>query len=258
MNSKQDLLSVGEIARTMGLTRRIILNYEAHDLIHADTRGDSNTGYRYYSMDTLARIRTIRTYQKLGLSLDEIKNYLDGSADLTPMLKRLEALRDELEENIAQLRERMKQHKQSEIFFTTLPAYTVYVQRAKDETLERKINRLRDTAYAAVTKHGTDTSKRMYFTESSLNDPDTITYCAAVPKSSKGDEIVEQPETKAIVKYHYGSYTHLPEVRQELLTYAGDHKLQLCGTCRYIYLEGPPQHKDPKNYITLVALLLEQ
>ena len=81
MNAKQDLLSVGEIARTMGLTRRIILNYESHGLIHADTRGDSNTGYRYYSMDTLARIRTIRTYQKLGLSLDEIKNYLDDSAD---------------------------------------------------------------------------------------------------------------------------------------------------------------------------------
>ena len=257
MQNKQDLLSVGEIAKTMGLTRRIILNYEDHGLIRADTRGDSNTGYRYYSMDTLVRIRTIRTYQKIGLSLDEIKNYLDNNTDLTPILKRLESLRDELDENIAQLRERMKHYRQSEICITTLPAYTVYAQTTKDDTLEQKIKHLRDTAYTAVTKYGTDTSKLMYFTESSLKDPDTITYCAAVPKGSKGDEIVERPETKAIIKYHHGNYAHLPEVRQELLTYANMHNLQLYGTCRYIYLEGPPQHKDPKNYITLVALLLD-
>lgn len=257
MNLKQDFLSVGEIAKTMGLTRRIILNYESHGLIHAATRGDSNTGYRYYSMDTLARIRTIRTYQKLGLSLDEIKNYLEDSTDLTPMLNRLEALRAELDENITQLRARMKQHKKIEIFTTTLPAYTVYVQTAKDDTIDQKIKRLRDTAYAAVTKYGTDTSKRMYFTETNLDDALTTTYYAAVPNGSKGNGIFELPETKAIAKYHYGSYTLLPQVRQELLNYAKAHKLQLCGTCRYVYLEGPPQHKHPENYITLAALLLE-
>ena len=33
--------------------------------------------------------------------------------------------------------------------------------------------------------------------------------------------------------------------------------LSLSGTVRHTYLEGPPQHKDPANFITQVALVLQ-
>ena len=80
MSEGKGLLTVGEVAEITGVTRRIIINYEANGLIKPDTRGEFDSGYRYYSMDTLVRIRTIRAYQNLGLSLSEIKDYLDDAS----------------------------------------------------------------------------------------------------------------------------------------------------------------------------------
>lgn len=257
MNEKHSLLTIGEIAKTLGITRRIIINYEDHGLISADTRGEFNTGYRYYTMDTLVRIRTIRTYQKLGLSLDEIKEYLDNNANLAPAIKRLELLRDELNLNIELLRERLKQNEENKISITTLPAQTVYQITSNDTTVADRTNRLRDVAYAAITTYGTDISKRMYFTERSIDDNDSLTYCAIVPENSKGEFIAKLPEIKVITKRHHGGYDKVHLAVKELLNYAKQNGIKLTGKNRCIFLEGPPQHKNPDNFITLVALEIE-
>ena len=71
MNHK-NLFSIGEIAAALGITRKIILNYEAKGLITPD-RKEGSAGNRYYTIDTFTQIRTIRVFQDLGLSLDEIR-----------------------------------------------------------------------------------------------------------------------------------------------------------------------------------------
>ena len=105
MNNEKTLFSIGEIAKTIGITRRIVLNYEEKGLITYDVKNGEN-GNRYYTMDTFAKIHTVRNLQKLGLSLDEIHGYLDGTADLMMMIHRLEAIRDTLNLNIEKLYER--------------------------------------------------------------------------------------------------------------------------------------------------------
>ena len=52
-------------------------------------------------------IRTVRIFQRLGLSLDEIHGYFSGSTDLTKLIIRLETMRDELNLNIEKLYERV-------------------------------------------------------------------------------------------------------------------------------------------------------
>ena len=94
MNSK-NLFSIGEMAKAVGITRKTILNYETKGLITPDKK-DGITGNRYYTIDTFTQIRTIRVFQDLGLSLDEIREYFGGKSDLQPMINRLEKMRDEL------------------------------------------------------------------------------------------------------------------------------------------------------------------
>ena len=95
----KELFSIGEAAEFAGITRRIILNYEDRGLIVPDVK-DGSSGNRYYTIDTLTKIRTIRSYQRLGLTLDEIREYFIDSTDLMSIIKRLEALRDEINFNI--------------------------------------------------------------------------------------------------------------------------------------------------------------
>ena len=100
-----DLFSIGEVAAALGITRKIILNYEAKGLIIPDQK-EGSSGNRYYTIDTFTQIRTIRVFQNLGLSLDEIRNYFKETADLQPIIKRLEDTRDELNLTIEKLKER--------------------------------------------------------------------------------------------------------------------------------------------------------
>lgn len=99
MNVEKNMFTIGEMAKSIGITRKIILNYEAKGLITPDVK-DGKNGNRYYTVDTFTKIRTVRIFQKLGLSLDEIHAYLDGETDLLPLIRRLEAMRDEINLNI--------------------------------------------------------------------------------------------------------------------------------------------------------------
>ena len=258
MNKKPSLLTIGEIAKMLGITRRIIINYEDHGLIQPDSRGDFDSGYRYYSMDSLVRIRTIRALQNFGMSLDEIRGYLDGSADLAPALKRLEALRADLDLGIQQLRERMRNGAKAQIHIAEHPARTIYYKTMRDTTVAQRTAHLREIAYTAMTIHGMEQAKRTYFTQMNLRDPSLVTYCAIIPDGSTGDDIACLPPARALTQYHHGSYEELPAVHKEMLSYAKAHNIRLTGVCRHIYLEGPPQHRDPQNFITVVALLLEE
>ena len=65
MKKEKNLFSIGEIAKALGVTRRIILNYEQRGLIQPDIK-EGTTGNRYYTIDSFTKLRSIRIFQNLG------------------------------------------------------------------------------------------------------------------------------------------------------------------------------------------------
>lgn len=254
MDNKK-FFSIGEIAKAVGITRKAILNYEAKGLILPDKK-DGITGNRYYTIDTFTQIRTIRVFQNLGLSLDEIREYFDGSSALNPMIQRLEKMRDELNLTIEKLKERTRE-KADIIKEITIEPQTAYRRTYNSVSIADKTNLLRDTALEAMRAYGTDTTRRMYFTEYSADAPGEVSYCVAVPSESKGEYVINNPELKAISFFHHGAYEKILEARKRLVSYAEENNLKLTGVFRNIYLEGPPQHKDKSKFITQILALIE-
>ena len=251
----ENLFSIGEIAKAVGITRKIILNYEAKGLITADKK-DGSTGNRYFSIDTFTQIRTIRVFQDLGLSLDEIRTYFDDSSDLQPMIRRLEKMRDELNLTIEKLKERT-QKQGCIISEITIAPQTVYCRTFSASSVADKTIQLRNTALEAMHKYGTDTARRMYFTEYSADAPTEVSYCVAVPEESKGENIKYIPGQRAISFFHHGAYEDIPEAQKRLMKYALDHNIKLTGRFRHLFLEGPPQHKDASKFITQIIAVME-
>lgn len=256
MKNEKKLFSIGEVARATGVTRRIILNYEDKGLISYDFKNGEN-GNRYYSMDTLTKVYTVRNLQKLGLSLNEIKGYLDGDIDLTMLIRRLEDMRDAINMNIEKLYERAKSRNDG-IKEVCLEEQTVYRRTYIAKNVAEKTDLLRRTALEAMQLCGTYTGKRMYFIEHPLSEPEKTVCCAAVPPQSSGEHIVTLHKTPALSVYHRGAYEELPNVLAELISYAKENGIELSGICRYVFLEGPPQHKDKSLFITRVFALLKQ
>jgi len=231
------------------------LNYEAKGLITPDKK-DGIAGNRYYTIDTFTQISTIRVFQNLGLTLDEISMYFNSNSDLQPMIKRLETMRDELNLTIEKLKERTYKTNDA-IKKITIDPQTLYIRTYDTYSITDKTNLLRNTALEAMKAYGTDITRRMYFTEYHTDTPQEIAYCVAVPAASEGEYVKQIPKLEAISFFHHGAYEDIPEVRQRLISYAEENNIKLSGTFRNLYLEGPPQHKDPNKFITQIIAIIK-
>lgn len=250
--NRENLFSIGEIAKSIGITRKIILNYEAKGLITPDKK-DGTTHNRYYTIDTFTQIRTIRLFQNLGFSLNEIKGYFDDSTDLTQLIKNLETIRDELNSSLEKLYERAGTSKK-QIRIVKIEPQSVYIKKCCTHSIAERSAILRNTALEAMRAYKTDISRSMYFIEYPLNDTDDLTYAVSVTADSKGENILNNPSFKAISFFHHGAYENIPQVREMLIEYAEENNIKISGSCRHIYVEGPPQHKDPSKFITQIIL----
>lgn len=252
MHDAKKLFSIGEVAKAAGITRRILLNYEAKGLIKPDEK-KSMGGNRYYTIDTFTQIRSVRMFQELGLSLDEIRDYFNDTADLMPLIKHLEAMRDELDSSIEKLYERAGKNK-NQIRRIRVEEQTVYVKKCRTHSISERSTILRETALEAMRKYKTDITRRMYFTEYPLDDPDDLTYAVSVSPESAGENVIGIPAFEALMLCHHGAYDAIPKARERLTEFAKANGVKISGICRHVYVEGPPQHRDPAKFITQIIL----
>ncbi|MEW1648462.1 MULTISPECIES: MerR family transcriptional regulator [unclassified Streptomyces] len=70
------LLTIGELARSSGLTVRTIRYWSDEGVLTPVTR--SAGGYRLYDAESAARLELIRTLRELGLGLDDVRKVLAG------------------------------------------------------------------------------------------------------------------------------------------------------------------------------------
>lgn len=94
-------LKVGELARSSGLTVRTLHHYDEIGLLKPSGRSDS--GYRLYSQQDVARLHGIQALRHLGLALGDIAALLDGEAAAPEMV--LQQQMNALDREIAQATE---------------------------------------------------------------------------------------------------------------------------------------------------------
>jgi DNA polymerase III alpha subunit len=90
------MLSIGEFAKAANISPRALRHYESKGLIRASIRGENN--YRYFDRRMVEEVAKIRDLQRLGFSLDEVRDVLSlGTTSMTATLeKKLISTEDEL------------------------------------------------------------------------------------------------------------------------------------------------------------------
>ena len=83
----------------MQVTVKTLRHYEQKGLLTPD-EVDEWTGYRYYSIDQMQQLKDIRDLQRLGFSLDEIKDLFDDGSH-TPTIRQMT---EKIRETEAQLK----------------------------------------------------------------------------------------------------------------------------------------------------------
>jgi MerR family copper efflux transcriptional regulator len=103
-------LKIGQVAERAGVGVETVRFYERHGLVDEPPRTES--GYRQYSEEAVARLRFIRRTKSLGFSLHEIRELislrLDAATDVGEVRWRAQAKIGEIEEKVVDL-QRMRQ-----------------------------------------------------------------------------------------------------------------------------------------------------
>lgn len=89
-------MTIKEVEQELGIPRATVRFYEKEQLINPVRNGNT---YREYSDEDIATLKKVIILRKLGLSVSEIKDFLDKNV----------TLQDLLEKNIADLQEKMKE-----------------------------------------------------------------------------------------------------------------------------------------------------
>jgi MerR family transcriptional regulator, copper efflux regulator len=101
-------MRIGELSKKAGISTSRIRFYEKHDIVPKVIRGDN--GYRDYPDTAVKMLTLIDTAQRLGFSLNEIRDALSEAAPNFPSKATMEkALRSKLEsidQHIERVRDR--------------------------------------------------------------------------------------------------------------------------------------------------------
>ncbi len=97
--SKKTRLKIGEFSQLMQVSVKTLRYYEQRGLLAPD-EVDEWTGYRYYCIDQMQQLNDIRDLQRLGFSLDEIKDMFDNGSH-TPTIRQMT---EKIRETEAQLK----------------------------------------------------------------------------------------------------------------------------------------------------------
>ena len=100
-------LKIGEFSKMMQVTVKTLRHYEQKGLLFP-CEVDEWTGYRYYNVEQMQRLGTIRGLQRQGFTLEEIKELLEDGAQM-PSIDQLTQKIEETERQLQLLMERRSQ-----------------------------------------------------------------------------------------------------------------------------------------------------
>jgi DNA-binding transcriptional MerR regulator len=158
MATEQARWKVGELARATGLTVRTLHHYDEIGLLVPGER--TYGGHRVYTVDDVRRLYRILALRELGLSLDEIADWLERRhGDPRDVVRRHLAQVDERVGRYMQLRERLaallaalnrREEPSAADFLDAIEAMTVIEKYYTAEQLDRLARREEEFGKAAV------------------------------------------------------------------------------------------------------------
>lgn len=259
----------------MQVTVKTLRHYEQKGLL-LPHGVDNLTGYRYYSIDQMQKLKSIRELQNLGFSLDEIKElYEDDShtpsiyqmeekiKETETQLKRLIARRDQLLNWKNSLKEMNTMDKFS---IQSLPEIIVASHREIIPNFEALGPMCYEKIGPEMKRLGCKCPKPEYcFTiehnkEYTPTDID-IEYCEQVVEMGTDSDIIKFKRIPAVPKAlcmkHIGPYERFYESFIEAFRYIEEKGHKIAGKPRTSYIDGAWNQEDPEKWLSVIQIPIE-
>ena len=268
-------LKIGEFSQLMQVTVKTLRHYEQKGLLLPD-EVDEWTGYRYYSIDQMQKLQDIRDLQRLGFSLEEIKDLYEEDSH-TPSIQQLTEKIKETEIQLKQLiarrnqlldwRDSRKEMKTMEKFsIQSLPEIIVASHREVIPNYEAlgplcyekigpEMQRLGckcpPPGYCFTIEHNKE------YTPTNVD----IEYCEQVEEMGTDSAIIQFKRLPAVPKAlcmkHVGPYEHFYDSFIEAFRYMEEQGYKIAGQPRTSYIDGAWNQDDPEKWLSVIQIPIE-
>lgn len=273
--SYRNKLKIGEFSRLMQVTVKTLRHYEHKGLLIPDEI-DEWTGYRYYNIEQMQKLSRIREMQRLGFSLDEIRDLFEDDSH-TPTQEQLEEKIGKTEQMLRELslrhrklldwRDSLNEIRTMEEFsFQSLPEINVACHRevianydALGPLCYMKIGPAMMEAGCRCTEPGycfTIDHNGEYKTEEI-----DIEYCEQVEELLPDTDFISFKRLPAIPKAlclkHIGPYDRFYESFTRATAYLESQGLRIAGDPRFSYIDGAWNQEDPEKWVSVIQIPVE-
>ena len=268
-------LKIGEFSRLMQVTVKTLRHYEQKGLLIPE-EVDPWTGYRYYSISQMTKLNSIRQLQRLGFTLEEIKDLFEDESHV-PSIEQLTVKIEETEKLLQQLLTRRnqllewvdsrKKVKTMEKFsIQSLPEIIVASHREViadysalgklcysviGPEMQRLGCKCPPPGYCFTIEH------QQEYTPTNID----IEYCEQVEEMGTDSSIIQfkrLPEVpKALCMKHYGPYERFYESFTEAFAYLEEHGYKIAGHPRTSYIDGIWNQEDPEKWLSVIQIPIE-
>ena len=269
-------LKIGEFSRLMQVTVKTLRHYEQKGLLIPE-EVDPWTGYRFYSIGQMLRLNSIRQLQRLGFSLEEIKDLFEGEShvpsieQLTMKIEETEKLLQQLLTRRSQLQEwvdsRKKVKTMEKFSIQSLPEVIVASHREViadysalgmlcynviGPEMQRLGCKCPPPGYCFTIEH------QQEYTPTNID----IEYCEQVEEMGTDSSIIQFKRLlevpKALCMKHYGPYERFYESFTEAFAYLEEKGYKIAGHPRTCYIDGIWNQEDPEKWLSIIQIPIEQ
>ncbi|MBR5086058.1 MAG: MerR family transcriptional regulator [Muribaculaceae bacterium] len=268
-------LRIGEFSKMMQITIRTLRFYEQKGLLTPDVV-DEWTGYRYYSIGQMQKLKDIRDLQRLGFSLDEIKDLYEEDSH-TPSIQQMTEKIKETETQLRQLiarRNQLLDWRDSRKEMKTMKKFSIQSLPEIIVASHREVI----PNYAALgplcyQKIGPEMQRlgckcptpeycftMVHNKEYTPTDVD-IEYCEQVEEMGQDSNIIKFKRLPAIPKVlcmkHVGPYERFYESFIEAFRHIEEQGYKVAGQPRTSYIDGAWNQDDPEKWLSIIQIPIE-
>lgn len=255
------MLTPQDMRQMFGITRNTLRFYEKKELLKP-AEVDPATGYRYYGFAEIEKLHLILRYKESGMTLAEIKSYMDGKITAeeleNELVKRLEAVKNGLDilksHNIKENNYAVERVVLPECVCVVKPVVWTSSESTAVEFCgflgqqENNSFKIRHK-YPDFAEWLDDSLIENGFIADSI----PINLCIKADQSDLPKYTVTYPATDAVVTCHIGSYNTIAAAYNRLLDYIRENNLIRNGHAREVNLLGPFA-VDEERFITKVMI----
>lgn len=265
-------LKISEFSKLMQVTVKTVKLYEQRGLL-IPSQIDPWTGYRYYGFSQMQRLSSIRTFQRMGFSLAEIKVIFDSDPSVPP-IEQLEQKIHDCEQQLLLLQNRLQILRSfsnsrqiimnmEKFSIQSLPSIIVASHREVIKNyqslgelcvnvigpeMHRLGCRCPEPGYCFTVEHNEE------YTPTDID----IEYCEHVEEMGTDSPVIQfkrLPEVPtALCMAHIGPYDRFHESFTEIFRYIEQQSYVVVGQPRAAYIDGIWNQNDPEKWISIIQV----